>query len=886
MKDGHWIDLNTQAVFFEFSGYNANNNFFVLGRLVFEFDASGATHTWWTIDTMNIKNYQTYQNMVRIGVEIIFVVLVAYFIFEEVRQIGLCRRRQGRRAEMLRYQFNNKEPPGFRSDLYDYFFSEIFNILDVFMYLAIVAFLILHIYSILNTGKIDQAVAESLVVNGSEVGNPNFVTQPFAEMQIQMIIRFLMSLVLAIMVFKSLEHFIVYTKYAEYYYIISQMMVKLRLFLMMFFIVLIMFVMLFFTFLHDSKKSQANFLAAFSSVYQLAFGDVDFSGALNGPHWLYAFGVLFFFSIIVVLIMMNLMIAIMSEAIDEVKGVARARWCYQQQQKLLDRREDKLEYLPQLLHRHSSRYIRSFTASRFYRLGSGSSGGSGSGYRRFGGPLVEGYRQIHAFRLLERRSWLAVQKARAYAGSAGVLRKWRLRGFQHRPQPPPLPDFSGGVWFNIRVSRLDFDALIVRDRLGSVIAKDNLNHGSPHGGGGGSGRARGGNSGNGHGPNARATSLELREGSLRSVGPPSPNGRDLRGTMKLARLAQSRAGRFGRRETADPGRQQELARELEAASTSGVTTTTSRFVLQQEQQAIAVSCGVYMIMQALMYNNLLLTLNYVEEFKYQINRHIDDPKRLSKELEQKRQDLGAELHKLASSEADDDDDDDITAASQTTGMSVDVASAFVEDDADSLWQQAPKWKELRELLQRMAAATADPSGESLEDIRREEPTSYKQVMLRVVRLQLLFKGRPNKLRRLFKGSRNMRAQESKLKKLMREALENVSTKQVTKNHLRINMIRKTTFDNGWIDSCRSRDDEGTYAHALFHIHGDDQLLEMYMDVLDKVREGGGGGGGGVGGAPRGQGSDGRPRRFRFGCCCWYCGCLIWLAVACFSATAV
>ena len=36
------------------------------------------------------------------------------------------------------------------------------------------------------------------------------------------------------------------------------------------------------------------------------------------------------FSVIMLLIMMNLMIAIMSEAIEEVKRIARARWCFEQ----------------------------------------------------------------------------------------------------------------------------------------------------------------------------------------------------------------------------------------------------------------------------------------------------------------------------------------------------------------------------------------------------------------------------------------------------------------------------------------------------------------------------------------------------------------------------
>ena len=68
------------------------------------------------------------------------------------------------------------------------------------------------------------------------------------------------------------------------------------------------------------------------SEYALPFADLSFEHgqAINGSGGTWAVLGLTLFSVIMLLIMMNLMIAIMSEAIEEVKRIARARWCFEQ----------------------------------------------------------------------------------------------------------------------------------------------------------------------------------------------------------------------------------------------------------------------------------------------------------------------------------------------------------------------------------------------------------------------------------------------------------------------------------------------------------------------------------------------------------------------------
>jgi hypothetical protein len=95
---------------------------------------------------------------------------------------------------------------------------------------------------------------------------------------------------------------------------------------------------------------------------------MDFAAAQDGSHSFVAVAMLMLFSLTMVLVMMNLMIAIMSEAIEEVKADARARWCREQHEMLQRAREDELEMLPLCIVRTTKFALRSYRASRLSRF--------------------------------------------------------------------------------------------------------------------------------------------------------------------------------------------------------------------------------------------------------------------------------------------------------------------------------------------------------------------------------------------------------------------------------------------------------------------------------------------------------------------------------------
>ena len=64
-------------------------------------------------------------------------------------------------------------------------------------------------------------------------------------------------------------------------------------------------------------------------TYKAALGDFDFEGA-SSAHSVLGSVYMVVFSFIMIILLLNLLIAVMSEAYEDVKQSANARWCYMQ----------------------------------------------------------------------------------------------------------------------------------------------------------------------------------------------------------------------------------------------------------------------------------------------------------------------------------------------------------------------------------------------------------------------------------------------------------------------------------------------------------------------------------------------------------------------------
>ena len=94
--------------------------------------------------------------------------------------------------------------------------------------------------------------------------------------------------------------------------------------------------------------------------------------------------------------------------------------------------------------------------------------------------------------------------------------------------------------------------------------------------------------------------------------------------------------------------------------------------------------------------------------------------------------------------------------------------------------------------------------------------------------------RMTKTRNQFMDTHSLKREGRHLKQKIREVASEVSTKRVLDDSLNINMVSWNTHDNGW---CGKREDQSPdtsdakpYAEVIFHLKGDDGLLDMYKDI--------------------------------------------------------
>jgi uncharacterized membrane protein YgcG len=174
------------------------------------------------------------------------------------------------------------------------------------------------------------------------------------------------------------EYLRIRESFATMFFIIWGMMAKLGSFVVILMVVLLAFTSLDFIAFGSARGRSQTFLASLVSRFQGSLGDVDFESAASLDRDWGTF-VLVFFILVAVLLLLNLLIAVMSEAYEEVKEVAEARWAYVQMEMLVEYEAEQAE---------------KETSSGGCCGGCGNGGGGGGGGNRYssgaGGPNEEG----------------------------------------------------------------------------------------------------------------------------------------------------------------------------------------------------------------------------------------------------------------------------------------------------------------------------------------------------------------------------------------------------------------------------------------------------------------------------------------------------------------
>jgi polycystin 2 len=79
-----WIDLNTRALFIEFTVYNGNINYFTQIQLVIEFPSTGGMINSWSIRTSKLFRYSSNFDYFVLACEVLFILYTIYFTLEEI----------------------------------------------------------------------------------------------------------------------------------------------------------------------------------------------------------------------------------------------------------------------------------------------------------------------------------------------------------------------------------------------------------------------------------------------------------------------------------------------------------------------------------------------------------------------------------------------------------------------------------------------------------------------------------------------------------------------------------------------------------------------------------------------------------------------------------
>lgn len=87
LKHNLWIDRGTRVVFLDFTVYNGNVNLFCVIKLVIELPATGGVIPSWSFRTVKLLRYITILDYFILACEIIFCLLIIYYIVEEILEI-------------------------------------------------------------------------------------------------------------------------------------------------------------------------------------------------------------------------------------------------------------------------------------------------------------------------------------------------------------------------------------------------------------------------------------------------------------------------------------------------------------------------------------------------------------------------------------------------------------------------------------------------------------------------------------------------------------------------------------------------------------------------------------------------------------------------------
>jgi len=356
-----FISLNTRVAILEFTLYSRSQQLFSHGTVFLELTSAGGIVPGSQWETRKLVSYHTEMGVEDVVVEALWLAGVIMYILAELT--SMCFERweetnsktfdttphvwwlsikETRHAERLCYDPKEFKivltvPPMIRNTRFlpfgwslcvrktgmriSPYFADVFNYVDLVIMSLICCLLAIHVMMVTRVSEMvaswhDLAVSEEYV--------------DIADLlRLAAWRQYILAVTVLLCYIKSLEHLQVSAQLAIPVLIIGGMLTRLVSFFFIFAVFILAFSMCDFILYGLVYEPSSTIVRSIISTFRASLGDLDFDARY---HLDMSFSIFLtcLSAFLLVILLLNLLIAIMSEAFDEIKETAEARWCYMQ----------------------------------------------------------------------------------------------------------------------------------------------------------------------------------------------------------------------------------------------------------------------------------------------------------------------------------------------------------------------------------------------------------------------------------------------------------------------------------------------------------------------------------------------------------------------------
>ena len=313
LKSGGWLDLNTRAIFLEYVLYNVHLDMYTVGRATMEFPPSGAMMT--SSSTSTLKLRQSYFGVEGIFWLVFHSMMFGGFALEAIQYIDYLVKKLREPESTIRGVVGA---------------ITLLDLVNIIMTVISAICIYLHV----------QGVVFEYTVNWSE--KEKFPADVFWLGTIVQHKNRLLGLIAGWRMIMLLPHLaLIDSKTNEMYRICNGMITKMSSFIVILLILMLGMAITWHLTIGVEDATSPTFMMGILNQYAMLLGGIAtdlpldvYNGAVSTSVLVYSNMLLLVIGFVMNILMLNLVIAVMSEAYEDIKETSQAMWCLEQFQLL------------------------------------------------------------------------------------------------------------------------------------------------------------------------------------------------------------------------------------------------------------------------------------------------------------------------------------------------------------------------------------------------------------------------------------------------------------------------------------------------------------------------------------------------------------------------